>query len=295
MNGDVYRRIRGRAKTLNQLNGMIVAMENIITVDEVDDVIAEMTTSFDSSPENELTEREREWCAQVEKWKSLPGFETPHHFVRLWNRPSASLYVSAQSTRKTPRRLMVCFTGGFRRMMMPTWMFLSLLPHEPVYVLMLRATRGNYNEGLPGISTDMTSTMTWVSHIAKKLRAKVDVVSGASAGANPALVTGAVLGARTRILFGLPHLRDSQVRAEYSTLSKHPNRRDVGRGLTLVVGADEGRDVATSVDASTVFPRVAVVTVPEAGHTVAYNLVERGEFHLRMRQLMGASRWRWFG
>lgn len=287
-----YRRQRVLAPTLNQLNNLLVKLENIATMDEVERIVA-LTTETPRSVDSWRAARESEWRGNVDEWKKKPGFESPHHFVRLWNRPSASLYRSQSIGRSVPRCLIVCFTGGQQRMMVPTWIFLALLPPESTYVLFVRSDRAQFGKGLPGITLDFDSTVTWIATMAQSLGVRIDVVCGSSGGALPALIAGAMLGVPRRVLFGLPHLSDPRDGLDALSENASPRHRDSGEGLVVVVGESEARDVAAATQVAENFPRARFIWVTDASHNVIEPLAQRGEFHTLFREVFRNRRWRW--
>lgn len=265
-----------------------------MTFDEVDAMVSAITESPDRTSVTERAEREIEWCESVAEWKSRPGFESPHKFVRLWNRPSAVLYVSAPGTSSKPKRLIVCYAGVWRRMMVPAWVFLALFPAEPCYVLMMRPERARHAEGLPGITKDFASTIEWIRNLAKSLGVPIDVAIGSSGGALSAVFAGAILGARRRIAFGLPSLKSNGEDGAIPFNREYARKMDSGEGLTLVIGTDNAMDVAAGQDASTMFPAAEMIYVPNAGHNVIGPLAKRGELHELFFRVFGTSRRSWF-
>jgi hypothetical protein len=290
---EVLDRARIGAKTVNQFNKVIIALENIITPSEAKSINESMMARAD--PETNMWEsRETTWRDQFALWSTLRGFSYSHKFVRVWNRPSATLYKTTGFSMNTPKRLVVLFTGGLNRMMVPSWVFLAHLPRMPLYVLLVRGREPFYEEGLPGITEDFASTVDWIRQVAADGGMAIDTVMGCSAGALPALRAGYVLRANRRLVFGLPTLSRENL-ARFPITERENVVSDLGRddgtGLTFFVGGLDARDVAVATEAGTLMPRAHVVTEPGAIHNVVEPLARRGELH-RLLRIHSAPWWR---
>lgn len=286
---DVLRRLWSSAKTINQLNQSIIAFENIITPAEARTFNSDMEAR--ANPEtNVWFSREAEWRTQFAELSSVTGFSYSHDFVRVWNRPSATLFRSKGFSPRTPRRLVVLFTGGLNRMMVPSWVFLAHLPRRPAYVLMLRGGWEFYVAGLPGLSNDFSSTVEWIRDFAEAEGLTIDTVMGSSGGSLPASRAGHALGARRRLLFGLPRVSDDEIARFPLTgdigRSSEP-MRDRGRGLTLFAGGEHARDIETAAEARRRLPRAKVVVVNGADHNVVEPLARQGELHRLLKKHSG--------
>ena len=288
----VFDRIRSRANTVNQYNEGLIALENIITPDEAREIAAGMEQRV--NPEvNVWHSREADWRWQFAEWSTVTGFSHAHGFERVWNRPSATLYRTTGFSGKAPTRLVVLFTGGVNRMMVPAWIFLAHFPRQPFYVLAVRSGWTFYREGLPGLAKDFPTTVTWIRELAKDMGLAVDIVMGSSGASIPALRAGHALGARRRILFGLPRLSD-EVLSDYPlAVSGGPGSgvlHDDGRGLFLITGSEESRDLDAVAEARRTMPRVSAVIVSGAQHNVVEVLVRNGRLHRLLRTISGG----WF-
>ena len=288
----VLKRCRSSATTVNQLNQAIIALENIITPAEARSINSDMEAR--ANPEtNDWFSRESEWRDQFTGWSTVKGFSYSHNFVRVWNRPSATLFRTTGFSAKTPRRLVVLFTGGMNRMMLPSWVFLAHLPQRPVYVLMLRGGWEFYVEGLRGLSKDFSSTVEWIRDLAMDMGLTIDTVMGSSAGSLPAYRAGHALGARRRLLFGLPRLSDDEI-ARYPLINciGRASERvlDAGRGLTLFAGSEDARDLDSAAEARRRMPRARLEIVAGAGHNVVEPLARQGTFHQLLQKHSGT----WF-
>jgi hypothetical protein len=62
---------------------------------------------------------------------------------------------------------------------------------------------------------------------------------------------------------------------------------DEGRGLTLVAGSEEARDMETQVEALRRMPRATAVIVDGAGHNVVVPLLEQRKLHRLLRKNSG--------
>jgi hypothetical protein len=285
----VFNRLRSRATTINQLNQGIIALENIMTPDEAREIDAGMA-GRESSETNIWSSRESGWRKRFAKWSTDEGFSYAHRFVRVWNRPSATLYRTTGFKGAAPTRLVVLFTGRVERMMVPAWIFLAHLPRRPAYVLALRGGLTLYRQGLPGLTKDFPETVQWIRDRAADLGLTVHTVMGSSAGSLPSLRAGYALGARRRLVFGLSRFSDAEL-AHYSLADSDGYLSnlvgDEGRGLTLVAGSEEARDMETQVEALRRMPRAKAVIVDGAGHNVVVPLLEQRKLHRLLRKNSG--------
>jgi hypothetical protein len=282
----VLDRCRLSATSVNQLNQAIIALENIITPDEALSINNSMAER--ANPEtNVWAARESEWRNRFDEWSTVKGFSHRHKFVRVWNKPSATLYRTTGFSAAAPRRLVVLFTGGMNRMMVPSWIFLGHFPRRPAYVLMVRSGWTFYDNGLPGLTKDFPTTVDWIRGLADDMGLTVDTVMGSSAASYPALRAGFALGARRRLLFGLPQLTPEVIkRYHLDTQREISTRRSVdrGRGLTLIAGGEDARDIETSTQARHEMPRLRVVIVDGSRHNVVEPLARGGKLHRLLRK-----------
>jgi len=194
---------------------------------------------------------------------------------------------------KTPRRLVVLFTGGMNRMMVPSWVFLAHLPRQPVYVLMLRGGWEFYLDGLRGLSNDFSSTVQWIRDFADDMGLTVDTVMGSSGGSLPAYRAGHALGARRRFLFALPLISDDEI-ARYPLIGNigrtSARAHDDGRGMTLFAGSEDARDLETAAEARRRMPRARLEIVAGAHHNVVEPLARQGTLHQLLQKHSGS----WF-
>lgn len=285
---DVFDRIRSRSTTINQFNQGIIALENIMTPGEAREIAAAMAQR-ENDEKNIWLDREADWRQQFTEWSISKGFSHNHRFVRVWNRPSSTLYQTSGFNRRAPKLLVVLFTGRVKRIMVPSWIFLAHLPRVPMYVLTVRGGQARYRDGLPGLTKDFPGTIGWIRDRAEELGLTVDTVIGSSAGSLPALRAGFALRARRRLLFGLGRISDDEV-AHYPVSDvDHESGlvADDGRGLTLVAGGEETRDVESASEALLRFPRAERVIVDGAGHNCVEPLAQRGGLHRLMRKSLG--------
>lgn len=279
-------RCRLSATTVNQLNQAIIALENIITPDEALSISTSMAERANLET-NVWAAREADWMARFTEWSTAKGFSHRHKFVRVWNRPAATLYRTDGFGAKQPGRLVVLFTGGMNRMMAPSWIFLGHFPRRPAYVLMVRSGWTFYEEGLRGLTHDFPTTVDWIRQLANEMGLTIDTVMGSSAASYPALRAGYALGARRRLLFGLPRLSADeidryQLDARHTSLSR--GARDTGRGLKLFAGSEDQRDIKTAIQVRREMPWSRVVIVDGAHHNVVELLASQGKLQRLLRK-----------
>jgi len=285
----VLDRARLSATTVNQLNQTIIALENIITPSEAQSINESMTVRADPET-NKWDSRETTWRDQFTQWSTVRGFSYSHKFVRVWNRPSATLYKTTGFKRKTPKNLVVLFTGGANRMMVPSWIFLGNFPRRPVYVLMVRSGWSFYVEGLRGLTDDFPTTVEWIRELADEMGLTVDTVMGSSGASLPALSAGHALGARRRLLFGLPQISADEIaRYQCDDRDGATSRiaRDEGRGVRLFAGSEDARDLETAAEACRRMPRAKVEIVVGARHNVVEPLARQGALHRLLQKHSG--------
>ncbi len=288
----VLDRLRFRATTANQFNQGIISLDDIMTPEEAREIDAGMAQRGDDET-NIWSTREADWRQQFTEWSTCKGFSHAHGFVRVWNRPSATLYRTTGFSGRAPTRLVVLFTGGVNRMMVPSWVFLAHLPRFPVYVLAVRSGWTFYREGLPGLTKDFSATVEWLRNCARENGLSIHAVMGSSGASLPALRAGHALGARRRVLFGLPHISDDDL-AQYPLVDGDGTASnlevDGGLGVTLIVGSEESRDIKTLAEARRRMPRAKAVVVAGAGHNVVAPLARDGKLYRLLRRGLGPWR-----
>lgn len=145
---------------------------------------------------------------------------------------------------------------------------------------MVRSGWTFYDEGLPGLTDDFPTTVEWIRALADGMGLTVDTVMGSSAASYPALRAGFALGARRRLLFGLPRLTSEEIQryhldARPTGLFRGP--RDKGRGLRLFAGSEDERDINTAIQVRREMPWSRMVIVDGARHNVVELLASQGK------------------
>lgn len=143
---DVFDRIRSRSTTINQFNQGIIALENIMTPGEAREIAAAMAQR-ENDQKNIWLDREADWRRYFAEWSGLGGFSHNHRFVRVWNRPSSTLYQTSGFNRRAPKLLVVLFTGRVKRIMVPLGFFLRIFRES-------RCTSSPSEEAKRGIAMD---------------------------------------------------------------------------------------------------------------------------------------------
>jgi hypothetical protein len=291
----------------NRVNALHIALENILTPEEVFGLINIMlaavaatenggATLADAPPElnvscvalalQALPESHRvivvRWVKALADLMLRSRGETAERYARTRIGEYISFYSDGGTT--TQKSLLICFTGGGQRMMMPTAVFLQNLPAADYDVVVLRdEARNGFRTGIPGVADSLKGLAGRIGlHQQHYYRQTVSL--GVSAGGIPALWTCLQLGLDKGIAVGPNHPNDSRLLLWDGKGVEVPFRQMIQQleckpKLLVVYGADEVRDVRAVDVLRDIIPvePVAIRGQPghASGHNALYTLLQR--------------------
>ncbi|HUF10248.1 MAG TPA: hypothetical protein VMO47_13075 [Rhodothermales bacterium] len=247
----MYERLLARCKTPNEVNRLHIALENRLTPVEIEDIcrsesmLVLRANALAAWVRRRLvaskpTDGSHAWKLQMQHLAACSGGKISEPYSR--RRIGQSMIFYSGSNESTTKRLIVCFTGGFQRMMVPAPSFLQNLPASRYDVLVLKdARRQGYAEGLPDVPGGFEGLVSAVRSIADRASYASVVSLGTSLGGLPALVVATRLGFDKGVsIGGIGRDRDKYAAATMAaTLEEFQHS---GANLLLVYGSDNQRD-----------------------------------------------------
>lgn len=261
----VYSRLISRVRSINHLNQVQIALENILTPAEaaqltpgVAPTLSDLLLSVQGpamapfSAETigeELFAQAQEWRKRLQRPRALSRKRTPEGFLRMRLLRDVLLYSDPKA--RGPKRLLILFAGNAMRPMMPVHAFLQHLYAKTTDVLFLRdPARDAYRSGMFGIGTTTEEIIDTLPSLIELARYESINTIGTSGGGVPALIAGLTLGARSAVSAGGIHPQSERWSFRGRPLSQAlaDLRRTAGprTAILLVSGAQSMADQAAA-------------------------------------------------
>lgn len=268
---ELFRRQVIKCRTLNQFNRLRIALENKITPLE----FMELSTT---ATQDRFGAASKDWVDQLGEQLRRSKKSEPERFFRRRLKPNLYLYADGSSTLE--KTLIIAFTGGARRLMMPLPTFLQHVDATSVDVLLLyRHGRSFYSNGISGLANSIAGLIDVLETFLKTSQYKSVVSFGASVGGVPALLTALYLGLDRGISvggFSLEHMRWVHIKDE-EAFKRAVDRWDGTPQLLNVFGAEHEMDKKSAQEMQKMLPISLVPLVGESNHHVLDQYLQSGK------------------
>lgn len=295
---DLVRRLLARARTVNEINQVHIALGNRITPCELHALReamgpqsavwnAPLVTTLSRRrgtlaqalrrlrPATALPAETHAWADELAGMAAKSGRAAPEPFRRRRVRP----HVVGYSDGGPPgaKTLVLCFTGKSRRLFMPMPVFLQHLPagRFDLHVL-CDPSRNGYRRGLAGVAGGFSGLVDEIGRTLDRGAYRSVVAFGSSGGGIPALVTALRLGLDRGISVGGRSPVDRRWEAACTggaraLIADAARRAAAPVPLLLVHGADSAPDAAAVGDVTDLVPATTVAVCGEPGEEVGHN------------------------
>lgn len=306
----LYKRLAVSCKSPNQLNRLHITLENRMTPLELaslrDEFIAQkkpiwlwkkLIRGFFKIRQNILgkdslvkkyisidtRELSKVWLAKLHDryLVAADNNDVPEPFVRKRLTQAVVIYeADGDRARKT---LVVCFTGNFQRMMMPTPVFLQLIDAKKADVAFLRTEKNKgYRAGIQGLTSELKSSLTALESLLKFHEYNRVVTVGTSGGAMPALLSALYWGADACLSVSPNNPQDERWHSFTDGEVAPGLFRHFGLGakpppIHILYGEKSSQDAESAKVIESSLPSARLMLVPGAGHVALSPLLERGE------------------
>lgn len=277
-----YERLTRQCATVNQLNRVHIALENQL----LPAGLHALVQSASSAPvwrDRWSAERQR-WIAGLHHWFSCSGIAEPQAFRRRCIARGIVLYADGRIP-VAEKRLLVCFTGVARRLMIPMPVFLQHVDARSTDVLLLRYPKPEgYRSGMPGIAASFSELFSVLPDFFPSGAYRQRAALGVSGGAIPAVVLGILAGFDAAMAFGIGHPEDTRWRevlsGSVSTTVSALRSRHAHTRIALVHGKDSESDRVAAETWATALPaRIFAIGQQDAkvGHACMHPFVMAGQ------------------
>jgi hypothetical protein len=216
----VYGRLLKGVRSINHLNRVQIALENMLTPIEAQRfapgfgpiltarlLLIQGPTADPPAGETmgeKLFSNAQQWRTRLQMQMALAGKAVAEGYSRTRLRRDVLLYSYAEAT--GPKRLLILFTSLAMRPMMPVHVFLQHLDVRTTDVLLLRdAARDGFRSGSFGVGTSLDELVDRLPSLVDLSRYDSVNTMGTSGGGVPALIAGLALAARSAISAGGVH------------------------------------------------------------------------------------------
>ncbi len=278
----LYERLSRHCPTVNQLNRVHIALENQLLPSGLHS-LAQTTDSAPIWRDRWSVERQR-WIAGLCQWSSCSGIAQPQTFRRCCRGRGIVLYADDRIP-VAEKRLLVCFTGVARRLMIPMPVFLQHVDARSTDVLLLRYPKPDgYRNGMPGIADSFSELFKVLPDFFPAGAYRQRAALGVSGGGIPAVVLGVLAGFDAAMAFGIGHPDDERWRevleSSAATTLNGLRSRHIGTRIVLVHGKDSEPDFgAATAWAASLPARIFSVGQSDAkvGHACMHPFVTAGQ------------------
>ena len=275
-----YIALTSQCRTQNQFNGLHIDLENLVTPIEISS-LARVAQS------RQLPKPVYPWLEKLARLS--PGLlDSPQRFERTALSENLFFY---RDPRKDAghKRLLVGFTGGARRLMMPIAIFLQALDSQLWDVVLLRKgpERRPYTRGLEGLSRSLPGVLQFIQTAVGAKEYQRVVTLGTSGGGHAALLAAILMDGVLGVSVGgsspqMPIGLGLRLR-----LAMHQARTSHRPELKLVFGADCARDREHALSLQASFGGRLYSVAGVAEHNPFRALLARGEFAEFLREILG--------
>lgn len=243
-------------------------------------LVKPLLSIFRKSRFSEKKEMELEFLHKYKKTHEEVSKSGPAVFRRVANTHGVSHFVHTKNENKS---LLIIWTGGQRRPMMPLHTFLQAAWECDVDVVVLRAKpRHGYITGVVGLGDSLPKTVDALSEFVNKHGYSNIYVIGMSMGTPPALFSSAGLRAKNCLLAG-PLDPRLGYNFEFSDFMDNSNTRGSFLRVTAVTGELATKDSEVA-DYLTGLLGSKKLVIPGAAHNPLWPIAEKGELANWLKQ-----------
>ncbi|MFT6420702.1 MAG: pimeloyl-ACP methyl ester carboxylesterase [Porticoccus sp.] len=305
----LYKRLAARCQSPNQLNKLHITLENRMTPLELAALRGEFITrkgnswlwkkiiqaffrirrnilGKDSVVRKYISINTRElskvWLAKLhDQYLLAAGNNAPAPFVR--KRLGRAVVIYEAGGDRAGKTLVVCFSGNFQRMMMPTPVFLQSIDANNADVVLLRTEKHKgYRTGIQELTSDLQSSLAALKILLKFDEYRRVVTVGTSGGAMPALLSALYWQADACLSVSPNNPEDDRWHSFADGegapgLFKHFGMGEKPPPVHIIYGENSIKDAESAGVIESILPSVRLVPVPGAGHVALFPLLERGE------------------
>ncbi len=283
----LYERLTRHCATVNQLNRVHIAFENQMLPASLQALIQSAATGQGIWCDRWSAERQR-WIMNLNHLFGQSGIAEPQSFSRHCVARGLVLYAD-KDIPASEKRLLVCFTGIARRLMIPTPIFLQHIDANATDVLLLRYPKPDgYRSGMPAIADGFLDLFKKLPRFFPPGDYKQKAVLGVSGGAIPATLLGISAKLDAALAFGIGSPDDERwrkvLKGGIAATINHllPGQIPSAR-VTLVHGRDSEQDrIAANTWAAALPARIIAIGQKDAsvGHACVHPLVFAGQLKL---------------
>jgi len=305
----LYRRLLRNVRSINQLNRVHIALENVMTPSLAGQLSPQNASSpatsllaiRDPSPDavagaalgDLLYVRAEEWRERLFRHQALARKADPEPFMH--HRLRRDLFLFSDPAAKAPKHLLIVFTGGALRPMMPVHAFLQHLDAAGTDVLFLRDPRRNgFRHGLFGVGASLEAVVDRLPELIDLTPYKGISTFGDSAGGMPALLAGLVLGARSILSVGGGHPNRWEYRGRPLAEGLAALRDAAGhRSKVFLMRGEQAPDDEPAAKATASLIGATILIVSDKNgpvrHSAVFPLAEQGRLTYLLEALLSAS------
>ena len=227
-------------------------------------------------------ELSKAWLTKLhDQYLLAAGSNAPAPFVR--KRLGRAVVIYEAGGDRAAKTLVVCFSGNFQRMMMPTPVFLQSIDASSADVVLLRTEKHKgYRTGIQGLTSDLPSSLAALKTLLRFDEYRRVVTVGTSGGAMPALLSALYWHVDACLSVSPNNPEDDRWRSftdgeGAAGLCQHFGMGENPPPVHIVYGENSIKDAESARVIESILPSVSLVPVPGAGHIALFPLLERGE------------------
>lgn len=272
-----------KCRTINEFNRLRIALENRITP-------LELTGLSNAAARGPFASASKDWIDKLGRQIQRSGKNEPERFYRRRLKPNLYLYADGTSTFE--KTLIIAFTGGAHRLMMPIATFLQHIDAASVDVLLLlRHGDSVYSNGIRGLANSFAGLIDVLEAFLRTSQYKRVVTFGTSSGGVPAILTALYLGLDKGISVGgssLEQMRWIHIKDE-EPFKRAMERWDGKPHLLSVFSAEHEMDKKSAHEMQKILPISLVPLLGETKHGAIHGYMPSGKLEALLHSLFAPS------
>lgn len=280
---DLFERQVVKCRSINQFNRLHIALENRLTPLEVRDLSRLIAGRYSTTPN-------ADWIGNLQDRLDLNKKPDPEPYLRRRLKPNLYLYSSGGDP--VEKTLMIGFTGGWRRLMMPVPVILQNLDSSATDLLLIsRHGKSKYSDGISGLASSFDELMTVLENVVASCGYRRVVSYGVSAGGIPALLTALYLDLERGIGVGSQSimseqwrwvLNDEKLKLKLQNWNGKPE-------LLNVFGSDYKKDRDAAIETQKVLPSALWSVPDENRHGATFRYWQSGTMWSFLQKVLMAD------
>lgn len=266
----------------NKANALLGELEHQSTIDEVLEFAAWVDSGKSETPWKNI---ETFWLKAFREKLSKLDDGVRRDWVTEWHEDSFHYFKSSEAAQRV---LLVCFSGRFGWMFLPTWLFLAYVPSPITDVLLIQSKKVYLEENFVRFKTIWSETDHRVRQITQEREIDDVRVLGVSGGCVGATLFAASHEVQSLTIIGAPSLSKEDLYSLDTPATESLIHRTSTKSMkaTYICGLRDLMGLRQIPRFFRLFPQRRVRVVPGTGHNVFIDMYNQGKLSKAMTWIL---------